>query len=143
MFSKACEYAIRSALYIAINSKEGEKLGLQEIAEEIDSPAQFTAKILQTLVREGIVSSIKGPNGGFYLEPDSKPVALKEIVRAIDNDSIFYSCAIGLKKCSDKTPCAIHDHVKAYKNRLLSFLEDKTLQQLAKESKSKKHRLKK
>ncbi|MCB0485648.1 MAG: Rrf2 family transcriptional regulator, partial [Flavobacteriaceae bacterium] len=71
MFSKACEYAIRATLYISIKSIEGSRLGIKEIAKEIDSPEPFTAKILQTLSREGIISSIKGPNGGFFLEPNA------------------------------------------------------------------------
>ena len=131
MFSKACEYAIRAALYIAAKSIEGSKLGIQEIAKEIDSPAHFTAKILQTLSREGIISSVKGPNGGFYLDPKSKPIPLNAVVKAIDGDDILSSCSMGLKQCSDKFPCPIHHEIKAYKNRLREVMKEKTLQQLS------------
>ncbi len=130
MFSKACEYAIRASLYISIKSIDGSKLGIQEIAKEIDSPAHFTAKILQTLTREGIISSIKGPNGGFYLDPKAKPVPLTAIVRAIDGEDILHSCSLGLKECSDKFPCPIHNDIKAYKERLRKILKEKTLQEL-------------
>ena len=131
MFSKACEYAIRAALYIAAKSIEGSKLGIQEIAKEIDSPAHFTAKILQTLSREGIISSVKGPNGGFYLDPKSKPIPLNAVVKAIDGDDILSSCSMGLKQCSDKFPCPIHHEIKSYKNRLRDVMKEKTLQQLS------------
>jgi len=124
MFSKACEYAIRASLYISIKSIDGSKLGIKEIAKEIDSPAHFTAKILQTLTREGIISSIKGPNGGFFLDPDAKPVPLTAIVKAIDGDNILHSCSLGLKECSDRFPCPIH------KERLRKIMKEKTLQQL-------------
>jgi Rrf2 family iron-sulfur cluster assembly transcriptional regulator len=130
MFSKACEYAIRASLYISIKSIDGSKLGIKEIAKEIDSPAHFTAKILQTLTREGIISSIKGPNGGFFLDPKAKPVSLNEIVKAIDGENILHSCSLGLKECSDKFPCPIHNDIKLYKERLRKIMKEKTLQQL-------------
>ena len=59
MFSKACEYGIKAAIFIAINSYEGRRVSPKEIAEEINSPQAFTAKILQDLVRNNIVFSIK------------------------------------------------------------------------------------
>ncbi len=131
MFSKACEYAIRATLYISIKSIAGSKLGIKEIAKEIDSPVHFTAKILQTLSRQGIISSIKGPHGGFYLEANAKPIPLNAIVIAIDGDNVLDTCSLGLKQCSDKFPCPIHDDIKAYKNRLLKVMKEKTVQQLA------------
>lgn len=131
MFSKACEYAIRAALYIAVKSIDGSKLGIKEIAKEIDSPAHFTAKILQTLSREGIISSIKGPNGGFYLDPKAKPITLNSIVNAIDGDDVLHSCSLGLKLCSDIFPCPIHNDIKAYKERLRNVLKEQTVQHLA------------
>lgn len=133
MFSKACEYAIRSVLYIAIRSTDGTKLNIQEIAREIDSPQPFTAKILQTLVREGIISSVKGPNGGFFLKPKSKPILLNSIVRAMDGMDILQTCVLGLKECSDKFPCPVHHEIKASKNKMRDILRGKTIQELAEE----------
>jgi Rrf2 family protein len=136
MFSKACEYAIRAVLYIAIKSIDGSKLSIKEIAKEIDSPEPFTAKILQALSREGIISSIKGPNGGFYLPLKSKPIPLAAIVKAIDGEDVLHSCALGLKECSDKFPCPIHDDIKTYKARLRQVMNEKTVQQLSQELKN-------
>lgn len=133
MFTKACEYAIRAVLIVAIKGKEDSKLSIQQIAKEIDSPLAFTAKIMQTLTREGLVASVKGPNGGFYLDSKAKPVALSQIVQAMDDESVLNTCALGLKECSDKQPCPIHHQVKAYKNKLKKVMEEKTVQLLAKE----------
>lgn len=134
MFSKACEYALRAVLYISIKSVDGSRLGIQEIAKEVDAPFAFTAKILQTLVREGIISSIKGPNGGFYLDPKSKPISLNSIVKAIDgNEDVLHNCALGLKECSDKYPCPIHGEIKNYKTRLRTVMKETTVQSLAKD----------
>lgn len=133
MFSKACEYALRASLYISLKSSEHTKLGIAEIAKEIDSPVHFTAKILQTLTREGIISSIKGPNGGFFLDPQSKPVPLTAIVKAIDGEDILHSCSLGLKKCSDRFPCPIHNDIRAYKEKLQKIMREKTLQDLGRD----------
>ncbi|HNU59471.1 MAG TPA: Rrf2 family transcriptional regulator [Aquaticitalea sp.] len=133
MFSKACEYAIRAAMYISIKSVEGSKLGIKEIAKEIDSPEPFTAKILQTLSREKIISSIKGPNGGFYLDPKAKPVPINAIVKAVDGEDVLHTCSLGLKECSDKFPCPIHHEIKRYKERLRKIMKETTLQDLTKE----------
>jgi Rrf2 family transcriptional regulator, iron-sulfur cluster assembly transcription factor len=132
MFSKACEYALRAVLYVSIKSVSGARLSIPEIAKEIDAPVAFTGKILQTLVREEIISSIKGPNGGFYIDPKSKPVALSDIVNAIDGtDDVLHACALGLKECSDKFPCPIHGEIKIYKDRLRTVMKETTVQSLA------------
>ena len=68
MFSKTCEYAIRAMIFIAQQSMKGEKAGIKQVVKGIDCPEHFIAKILQELARKGLVLSVKGPNGGFYLE---------------------------------------------------------------------------
>lgn len=133
MFSKACEYAIRAALYIAVKGTEENKLGIKEIANEIDSPEPFTAKILQTLSREGIISSIKGPNGGFFLATKAKPIPIATIIKAMDGERVLHTCSLGLKECSDKAPCPIHNDIKVYKEKIRKTMNEKTLQQLAKD----------
>ena len=67
MLSNSSKYAIRAVLYLANNSSVEKKLGSKKIAEEIDIPAPFLAKIFQVLSKANIISSTKGPNGGFYL----------------------------------------------------------------------------
>ncbi|QHS59759.1 RrF2 family transcriptional regulator [Chitinophaga agri] len=108
MFSKTCEYAIRAMIFIAQKSKDGSKIGIKEIAKGIDSPEYFIAKILQELGRKGVVQSLKGPTGGFYLDNSARKTSLATIVKAVDGDSIFSGCGLGLKQCSDKYPCPLH-----------------------------------
>ena len=69
LLSKSCEYAIRATIFIARKSHVNEKSGIIEISEEIASPKHFTAKILQTLVREKVVSSYKVREEDFILIP--------------------------------------------------------------------------
>ena len=90
-------------------SSRQERVNIGQISNEIDSPPAFTAKILQKLVKEELLGSVKGPNGGYYIPKELIPsMNLKEIILAIDGDALFTSCALGLKHCSDRNPCPIH-----------------------------------
>lgn len=128
MFSKTCEYAIRAMIFIAQQSKDGSKVGIKEIAIGIDSPTHFMAKILQDLSKKGLVQSLKGPNGGFYLDANTlKTSSLANIVKAIDGDKIFSGCGLGLKQCSETHPCPIHDEFKKLRNEMKTVLENAKL----------------
>ena len=84
MFSKACEYGIRASILIASESVNGNRLGLITIAKKIDSPEAFTSKILQKLVKEKIIFSIKGPGGGFEVNKNKlDKIKLVDIILAI------------------------------------------------------------
>lgn len=131
MFSKACEYAIRAMIYIVRKTADGSKAGIKEIARYTDSPEPFVAKVLQTLSRQGLVSSTKGPRGGFYLEPGNRPVPLIQIVRAIDGESLFVNCGLGVKNCSDRKPCPIHHQYKAIREQMTEMLNKNSIQDLA------------
>lgn len=123
MFSKTCEYAIRAMIFIAQKSKDGNKVGIKEIANGIDSPEHFIAKILQDLGRKRLVQSLKGPNGGFYLDKASLECSLADIVREIDGDQLFSGCGLGLKQCSESHPCPIHHEFKKVRKDMLVMLE--------------------
>ncbi|MCF7567416.1 Rrf2 family transcriptional regulator [Sabulilitoribacter arenilitoris] len=132
MFSKACEYGIKASIFIAINSYEGRRVSPKEIAEKIDSPQAFTAKILQALVRHDIVNSIKGAYGGFEIDRNKiGGIKLSHIVTAIDGDSIYNGCGLGLRKCDELHPCPVHDKFKAIREGLKQMLENTSLEELA------------
>lgn len=133
MFSKACEYGIRAVIYIWSQSKQGNKLGVKDICKEIDAPEYFTAKILQSLAKQDIVSSTKGPNGGFYIDKEQENIHLMDLVVAIDGDKLFNGCGLGLKQCSEINPCPIHHGYKEIREGLASLLKTKTLKDLADE----------
>ena len=137
MFSKSCEYAIRATIFIASKCCENRRVGLKEIAIAIDSPIAFTAKILQKLTKDKIVHSTKGVNGGFeILKKDLKSIRLIQIVGAIDGNSVFSGCGLGLENCSETHPCPVHFEFKEIKERLFIMLENTSLEQLALEFKS-------
>ncbi|RMG77537.1 MAG: Rrf2 family transcriptional regulator [Bacteroidetes bacterium] len=132
MFSKACEYGIRAALHLAHLSESGRRASIQEVAAAIDSPVAFTAKILQSLAKSGIVISAKGPGGGYEIgEKQLDKIALADLVKAIDGDAIFKGCALGLSQCDGDRPCPVHHEFKDIRERLRVMLETTTLGGLA------------
>lgn len=124
MFSKTCEYAIRAIIFIAQQTQDGSRIGVKAIAQGIDSPEYFIAKILQDLSRKGFVQSAKGPTGGFYLSEENLETPLSKIVKEIDGDKLFNACALGLKECSETKPCPLHYKFKFIKEAYVKLMEE-------------------
>lgn len=133
MFSKTCEYAIRAMIFIAQKSKDGGKVGIKEIAKGIDSPEHFIAKILQELGRKRLLQSMKGPNGGFYLDKESLECSLADIVKVVDGDKLFTGCGLGLKQCSETHPCPIHNEFRSVRKGIQNMLENAKLGEFTEE----------
>jgi len=132
MFSKACEYGIKATLYIARRPAPDRRVSLKEIAGAIDSPEAFTGKILQQLARNGIIRSVKGPQGGFEIgEEDLDKLRLGHIVSAIDGNGIYKGCGLGLKECNEHRPCPVHNKFVVIRNELKEMLEQTSLRHLA------------
>ncbi|WP_312556718.1 RrF2 family transcriptional regulator [Empedobacter brevis] len=130
MLSKTCEYAIRALIYIAQKTKEGNRVGIKDVAKGIDSPEYFIGKILQEMTRKNLLQSTKGPTGGFHLSEANLDHSLALIVKQFDGDKIFNGCALGLKQCSEKNPCPLHDQFKEIRNNLKQLLESTTIRML-------------
>lgn len=133
MLSNACQYAIRSILYLAIHTDENEKMGVKKIAEELETPQPFLAKLLQQLSRNNLVSSTKGPKGGFYLNKKDKENSIWDVIICIDGTSKFDQCFLGLTKCNEEAPCPVHFTVVPFKKKLLQDFRDKTIAKFAKD----------
>lgn len=141
ILSRSCEYAIRATVYIAFKSIKKQKAGIIEIAEAIGSPVAFTGKILQQLVRKQVLSSCKGPNGGFFIK-DPCSLYLIEIIRAIDGNELFCSCVLGLQNCSDTKPCPLHYQIKPIRTQLLVEFSRKSVSEMVRDYGQNKYFLK-
>lgn len=132
MFSKACEYGIRAMIYVATQSIKGERVKIGDIVEKVGSPEAFTAKILGDLAKNGLIESLKGPYGGFYIRPDQmESTRIIQIVSVIDGDSIFKGCGLGLSECNAQKPCPMHAKFVKIRSELKNALESTTLLELA------------
>ena len=136
MFSKATEYALRATIYLAQKSSAHKKISIEEIARSIDSPRPFTAKILQALSKDNmVISSARGPNGGFYITEKTKKLSARIILQAMGEEERLEKCVLGLKQCSEIQPCPMHAQYKTIRKQIKELFVAKTIQQLAAEIK--------
>tara|TARA_B100000809_G_scaffold169704_1_gene167086 strand:- start:34139 stop:34597 length:459 start_codon:yes stop_codon:yes gene_type:complete len=133
MLSNACKYAVRSILYLGIHSNEKKKIGVKVIANELETPQPFLAKLLQQMTKSKLVSSTKGPNGGFYLSDNNKQNSIWDILKNIDGTEKFEQCFLGLAKCGDENPCPVHYIAAPFRKQILADFRDKTILTLTSE----------
>ncbi|OFY63723.1 MAG: hypothetical protein A3H98_06510 [Bacteroidetes bacterium RIFCSPLOWO2_02_FULL_36_8] len=137
MLSQKCKYAIRAILHLATHTGTNEKKNIKVLAGELKIPTPYLGKILQGLVPKNIISSIKGPNGGFFMTEKNLKTPLITIVEAIDGLSFFETCGLGLEECSDTHPCPIHNDFKKIRTFYQNLLVKKTIGKFSVEIKDK------
>lgn len=132
MLSLTCKTAIKAVIYLAARFESGEKSGIKEIAEVIEASEHTVGKMLQVLVKEDVIKSLKGPNGGFYITERQKNQPVISIVYAIDGKDLFKQCGLGLSKCSSSHPCPIHDEYKVVRDLFENMCKNNTVNDLCK-----------
>ncbi len=130
MLSYTCKTAIKAVIYLASGTETGDKKSIKDIAEHIDASGHTVSKMLQTLVKRGVINSTKGPSGGFYISEEQKLMPIIHIVEAIDGMSLFKECGLGLSKCSETHPCPIHDQYKKPRELLEKLFKDNSVTDL-------------
>jgi Rrf2 family transcriptional regulator, iron-sulfur cluster assembly transcription factor len=112
VFSKTFGYAVRGVLYVAALGKDGKKVLLEEIAEQLKVPRHFLGKVMKKLVKEGVISSMKGPYGGFYCNEKTLTTPLFTLIEVSGEAEEFSSCILRLKKCNSRNPCPLHTQIE-------------------------------
>lgn len=134
MFSNACEYGIKAVIYIAARSKENQLSNVTEISDTINSPKSFTAKVLQKLVKASIIKSVKGAQGGFFIDARKlNSLSVLHIVVAIDGGGIINNCVLGLRHCNEVNPCPMHSKFKIVKLNITNMLQTSLVAKLSDE----------
>lgn len=131
MLSKSSEYAIRAMVSVQLQNWEDKRPGVADVANHIEAPVAFTAKILQTLTRSRLLHSAKGRGGGFFFSDDDEEVTLLQIIKVIEGEGIFHRCGFGLKNCSDDNPCPLHHQYKEVHDGFEKIVKNATVRSLA------------
>ena len=131
MISKSCKYAIRAAIFLASKTDDDVKLSAKEVAENIEAPHAFIGKILQVLRKHRVISSLKGPYGGFYCEIHQLNTPIINIVNAVDGLAVFNECVLGLQECSAEHPCPLHHQYIESRDIMVKSFEETTIGDLA------------
>ena len=130
MLSYTCKTAIKAVIYLASKGEQNDKAGMKEIAKHIQASEHTVGKILQTLVRQGLINSTKGPSGGFYISETQRDQPISSIVESIEGDQVFKGCGLGLSKCSASHPCPIHDEYKVARDLIEKLFREKKIKDL-------------
>ncbi len=132
MLSLSCKAAIKAVIYLGSQYDSGAKSGIKDVAEFINENEHTVGKILQKLVKENIINSAKGPNGGFYITKAQKHIRIIEIVESIDGEEVFRQCGLGLSKCSESRPCPFHNDFKPVRELFKKMCQEKKIYDLCK-----------
>lgn len=127
MLSNTSKYAIRAVIYLALNAGEEKKIGIKQISKDLGIPMPFLGKILQTLAKHKLLSSTKGPHGGFGLGRKAEKIALIDIVDIIDGQDMFKQCLIKLEYCNELEPCSMHYKYSEIRKNLLSLFRNQNI----------------
>ena len=141
MLSNTSKYAIRAVIYLALNAGEEKKIGIKQISRDLSIPTPFLGKILQTLAKHKLLSSTKGPHGGFGLGRNAENIYLIDIVDIIDGQDIFSKCLIRLDDCNGKEPCSMHDKYAEIRIQLLELFKNQNVSELIDEIKEGKQKV--
>ncbi len=130
LLTRASEYALLSLIVLA---KSDKALDTESLSKELGIPKSFLAKILQSLAKEGIISSFKGINGGFALNEGSLTRSLLELMVAVENKTpAVFDCASSQEACpSNKaSTCKIWPFINRLQGKIDTFLGTLTLQDI-------------
>lgn len=116
-FSKSFGYALRSVLYVAAEQNGTGKVPLDKIAEDLNVPRHFLGKVMKRIVKEGILTSQKGPNGGFCTNENTLHTQLIQLIYITEDRDYFKTCVLRLRKCNALRPCPLHLRAEKLRNQ--------------------------
>jgi len=136
MFSKSFGYALRGILYIAYEQKGRRNIQVEEIARQLALPPHFMSKILKNLVKHKILSSSKGPNGGFNLNETTLQTSVLRVLEVTEGLSLIHNCALRMQECNHQNPCPLHYKMEGIKASLNKELSETSINDLVQEDKA-------
>jgi len=130
LLTRTAGYALHAVLTIAEMGADGRIVRANEIAESLSIPANYLAKILQTLARSGVLVSERGRNGGFRLAAKPHEVRLLDVVDPFDDLGRERQCLLGRGSCTDAGGCPAHKEWREASAAAFHFFETRTLADL-------------
>lgn len=134
IITRATEYAIRAVLYMAAQP-QGEIVYKRDICKAQEITPAFLTKILQPLIREGIVGSQRGVGGGFYLTRDPSEITLLDVIRTQEGPVYLNQCLVEQDGCSRESFCPVHGAWKEIREEFMALLDRYDFASLAEQQK--------
>jgi Rrf2 family protein len=130
MLSQTAEYALRAVLYLAEHSDPNAPVRVGKIADNLGIPQNYLSKILHQLAREGVLVSLRGKTGGFWLAAPPERLALSAVIMPFDRVEQRRRCLLGRPQCTDRSACAAHTRWKEVADRVAEFFRETTVADL-------------
>ncbi len=121
MLSSTTKYALKALAFLR-QSKSKNFVSVDELAEKLDIPRQYLAKIMKTLAIKGVVISKKGPHGGIKLKDDKRKRTLLDLCILLDDPVSKELCFLGRRGCDAKNKCIFHDRWFRLRTQIRQFL---------------------
>ena len=130
--SKKADYALIAMKHLA-QKRDAASSSAREIAEQYDIPIELMAKVLQRLVRTGLLTSQQGTRGGYALSRPSVTITVADVIQAIDGPFTVTSCSTEDNSCDQYGKCSIRDPLWRIKERIVAALGTVSLAEMAAE----------
>lgn len=128
--SKKADYALLALRHLAVPGPR-ETVSARELAESYDLPPELLAKVLQQLVRGGLLASQQGIRGGYGLAKPAAEITVVHVIEAIDGPMTVTACSETDHSCDQYTKCGIRDPLWKLKDRIVAALSATTVAELA------------
>ena len=127
--SKKTDYALMAMKHLALHGDRGAS-SAREIAEQYDIPAELMAKVLQRLVRRGLLVSHQGTRGGYQLARPASLMSVADVIQAVDGPLTVTACSTDDHACEQYVKCSVRDPLWRIKDRILTALAACTLAEI-------------
>ena len=128
--SKKADYALMAMKHLALRGDAGSS-SAREIAGTYDIPIELLAKVLQRLVRRGLLASHQGTRGGYQLARVPTQISVADVIQAIDGPVAVTACSSQDGMCDQFAKCNVRDPLARVRERILSALGECTIAELA------------
>jgi Rrf2 family protein len=131
--TRAADYGVRVMIHLASIAGNG-RHSLSELAKAADAPESFLSKVLQALVRAGLIESRRGQTGGFSITHSGTNATIREVIEAVDGPVRLNHCLLESRPCHRKSWCPAHPVWARAQAAMFAVLEAATIGELAAET---------
>src|SRR5438105_3515562 len=128
--SKKADYALIAMKHLALRGDTGSS-SAREIAGLYDVPIELMAKVLQRLVRRGLLASHQGTRGGYQLARTPSQISVADVIQAIEGPVAVTACSTDEQQCEQFAKCNVRDPLWRVRERILAALDECTIAELA------------
>lgn len=108
MFGRTADYALRALLFLTQEGADGRFVRADAIAKATGMPRNYTGKVLNALAKARLVTSARGPTGGFRLAANPGTITAARVVDLFADPPTSRRCLLGAKRCNRARPCSAH-----------------------------------